>query len=164
MTKKKRYFKLQLQGIFFDVDFLYSTYLRYERQGMNYIYSNIFRITTSFKQLFFSLLNVTTSYVRLFSTGFALKKQVKLFKFFKKSIMCINPLVMTIRFSFVEFFSRLHTIECLNYSKKQYIFLKKFIKSINSKLRFLIFKKTWSYTTMPVKRIKRRVVKLLKNL
>jgi hypothetical protein len=31
-------------------------------------------------------------------------------------------------------------------------------------LRFLIFKKTWTYTTKPVKRIKRRVVKLLKNV
>lgn len=164
MSKKKKHYKLQLQKIFLNVNFLYSSYLKYYFQGKFFIFANIFRITMSFKQLFFTLLNLTTSFTKMFSTGFALKKQVKFFKFFKKSQHAINPLVMTIRYSFVKFFSHLHTIECLNYSKKQYIFLKKFISSIKSSLRFLIFKKTWTYTTKPVKRIKRRVVKLLKNV
>lgn len=71
---------------------------------------------------------------------------------------------MTIRFGFVSFFKKLYMIECLNYSKRQYMFLKKFINSIKTQLKYLVFKKTWEYTTKPVKRIKRRVVKLLKNL
>lgn len=164
MSKKKKFYKSQLQSLFYDVDFLYSIYIKYVSRGRNYCFSNIFRITTSYKQLFFSLLNLKTSFFRLFSTGVALRKQVKFFKFFKKSIHCINPLVMTIRYSFVDFFKNIHTMECLNYTKKQYIFLKKLINSVRSNLRFLIFKKTWSYTTKPVKRIKRRVVKLLKNI
>jgi hypothetical protein len=36
--------------------------------------------------------------------------------------------------------------------------------SIKTELKFIIFKKTWQYTTQPSKRIKRRVLKLLKNL
>jgi hypothetical protein len=44
------------------------------------------------------------------------------------------------------------------------LFLKKFMSSIKTDLKYMIFKKTWKYTTKPVKRIKRRVVKLLKNL
>lgn len=164
MSKKKKLIKYQLYKIFFNVDFLQTTTLKYMVSVASYYFTNIFRITMSYKQLFFSLLNLKTTFMKLFSTGVILKKQVKFFKFFKKSIFCINPLVMTIRFSFVEFFSNLHTIECLNYSKKQYIFFKKLITSLKSKIKYMIFKKTWSYTTKPVKRIKRRVVKLLKNI
>jgi hypothetical protein len=110
------------------------------------------------------MLNLSTSFFKLFSTGVILRNQVKNFKFFKRSIFCINPLVMSIRFSFVPFFSKLYLIECLNYSKKQFLFLNKFISSIKTELKYMIFKKTWEYTTKPVKRIKRRVTKLLKNL
>lgn len=164
MSKKKRTYKINLRKAFFSVSYLYSMQSKYYFQKTWHYFKNIFRITMSYKQLFFSLLDTNTSFVKLFSTGVALKKQVKSFKFFKKSIFCINPLVMTIRFSFVDFFGHLHTIECLNYSKKQYLFLKKLLVSLKTNLRFLIFKKTWSYTTQPVKRIKRRVVKLLKNV
>ena len=130
----------------------------------SYTLENIFRLSTSFKQLFFSLLNLSTNYTKLFSTGVILKAQVKHFKFFKKSIFNINPLVMTIRYGFVSFFKHLYMVECLNYSKKQYLFLKKFLNSVKTSLKYLVFKKTWEYTTKPVKRIKRRVTKLLKNL
>lgn len=164
MSKKKKFLKKQLKEIFFNVNFIHSFFIKYNLNNFSYYFSNIFRITTSYKQLFFSLLNTTTSFFKIFSSGVALKKQVVLFKFFKKSIHAINPLVMTIRYSFVNFFTNLHTIECLNYSKKQYLFFKKFYKSIKCSLKYLIFKKTWAYTTQPVKRIKRRVVKLLKNI
>ncbi len=164
LSKKKKTIKINLKKAFSGVSYLCSTQSKYYLDKTWHYFKNIFRITMSYKQLFFSLLNVSSSFMRLFSTGVALKKQVKSFKFFKKSIFCINPLVMTIRFSFVEFFSHLHTVECLNYSKKQYLFLKKLLVSLKTKLRFLIFKKTWTYTTKPVKRIKRRVVKLLKNV
>ena len=143
--------------MFIYTDYLISMNTLYFTNKSSYFFQNIFRITTSFKQLFFSLL-------KLFSTGVILKQQVKHFKFFKKSIFNINPLVMTIRFGFVSFFKKLYMIECLNYFKRQYMFLKKFINSIKTQLKYLIFKKTWEYTTKPVKRIKRRVVKLLKNL
>lgn len=137
---------------------------KYLASGREYFLQNIFRISTSYKQLFFSLLNLGTSFVKLFSTGVILRHQVKHFKFFKKSIFSVNPLVMTIRFSFVDFFKKMYCIECLNYSKKQYIFFKKFLNSIKSEIKFIIFKKTWEYTTKPVKRIKRRVRKLLRNM
>lgn len=150
--------------MFIYTDYLVSSNTLYFINKSSYFFQNIFRITTSFKQLFFSLLNLSTSFTKLFSTGVILKHQVKHFKFFKKSIFNINPLVMTIRFGFVSFFKKLYMIECLNYSKRQYMFLKKFINSIKTQLKYLVFKKTWEYTTKPVKRIKRRVVKLLKNL
>ena len=124
---------------------------------------NVFRITTSFKQLFFSLLDISTNFTKLYSTGQILINQVKKFKFFKKSPFNINPLVFTLRFSYVTFFHRLYLIECLNYSKKQYLFLKKLLNSVQTKLKFMLFKKTWEYTTKPVKRIKRRVLRIIKN-
>jgi hypothetical protein len=31
-------------------------------------------------------------------------------------------------------------------------------------LKYMVFKKTWEYTTKPVKRIKRRVLKMIGNL
>lgn len=71
---------------------------------------------------------------------------------------------MVIRYSFVDFFKKVYMIECLNYTKKQYIFLRKFLSSVQVDLRYMVFKKTWSYTTKPIKRIKRRVVKMLKNM
>lgn len=153
-----------LAKIFFISNYLIAANTKYISEGLEYFFQNIFRISTSFKQLFFSMFNLPTSFTKLFSTGVILRSQVKYFKFFKKSIFNINPLVMTIRFSFVSFFKKLYAIESLNYTKRQFIFLKKFISSIKTDLKYMIFKKTWEYTTKPVKRIKRRVVKLLKNL
>lgn len=144
--------------------YLISSTSTYLANGKEYFLENIFRISTSYKQLFFSLLNLSTSFFKMFSTGVILKHQVQHFKFFKKSIFSINPLVMTIRFSFVAFFRKMYCIECLNYTKRQFMFFKKFISSIKSEIKFIIFKKTWEYTTKPVKRIKRRVTKLLKNM
>lgn len=164
MSKKKKLYKLALQKIFYYTDYLIATNSKYFSDKFEYFFQNIFRITTSFKQLFFSLLNLSTDFSKLFSTGVILNSQVKHFKFFKKTIFNINPLVMTIRFSFVSFFKKLYLIECLNYTKKQFLFLKKFINSIKTQLKYMMFKKAWIYTTKPVKRIKRRVVKLLRNL
>lgn len=164
MSKKRKFYKIFLQKIFTYADYLISSNSKYFSNKSEYFFQNVFRISTSFKQLFFSLFNLDTSYTKLFSAGVILKKQIKFFKFFKKSIHNINPLVMVVRFSFVEFFKKLYAIECLNYSKRQFIFLKKFMSSVQMELRYMIFKKTWEYTTKPVKRIKRRVLKMLKNL
>lgn len=157
-------YKTVLRKVIYYTDYLVATNTKYFSDKFEYFFQNIFRITTSFKQLFFSLTNLSTEFCKLFSTGVILISQVKRFKFFKKTIFNINPLVMTIRFAFVSFFKRIYLIECLNYTKKQYLFLKKFINSIKTQLRYMLFKKAWVYTTKPVKRIKRRVVKLLKNL
>ncbi len=164
MSKKRKLYKILLQKILNYVNFLIHSNAIFIEKNTAFFYQNIFRITTSYKQLFFSLLNHSTEFTKLFSTGQTLKRFTKNLKFFKKSITNINPLVMHLRFMYVEFFKNMYLIECLNYSKKQYLFLKKLISSLNSKLRFIIFKKTWQYTTQPVKRIKRRIVKLLKNL
>ena len=164
MSKKKKIYKVVLVKIFQYSNYLISANTKYFFEKAEYFFQNIFRISTSFKQLFFSLLNLATSFTKLFSTGVILKQQIRHFKFFKKSIFNINPLVMTIRFSFVSFFRKLYIIECLNYSKRQFMFFKKLINSLKSEIKYMIFKKTWEYTTKPVKRIKRRVVKLLKNL
>lgn len=164
MSKKKKSYKILLQKILNYVNFLISSNSIFIEKNTALFYQNIFRITTSYKQLFFSLLNYSTEFTKLFTTGQTLKRFTKNLKFFKKSINNINPLVMHLRFKYVEFFKNMYLIECLNYSKKQYLFLKKLLNSLSSKLRFIIFKKTWQYTTQPVKRIKRRVVKLLKNL
>lgn len=153
-----------MRQLFIYSNYLISTNTKYTAHKLEYFFQNIFRISTSFKQLFFSLLNLSTTFTKLFSTGVILKTQVKHFKFFKKSIFSINPLVMTIRFSFIDFFKKLYIVECLNYSKKQFLFFKKFMGSVKTQLKYMIFKKTWAYTTQPVKRVKRRVVKLLKNL
>ena len=145
-------------------DYLLSKNSKYLYNGSEYFFQNIFRISMSFKQLFFSLFNLDFNFVKLFSTGVILKKQISFFKFFKKSIFNINPLVMVVRYSFVDFFKKLYIVECLNYTKKQFLFLKKFFNSVQMELKYMIFKKTWEYTTKPVKRIKRRVVKMLRNL
>lgn len=149
--------------------FIYTGYLisvnsKYLVDASEYFFENVFRISMSFKQLFFTLFNLSTTYCKMFSTGVILKAQTHQFKFFKKSIFSINPLVMTVRFGFVSFFKKLYLIECSNYSKKQFLFLKKFMNSIKTELKYMVFRKAWEYTTKPVKRIKRRVVKLLRNL
>lgn len=164
MSKKKKLLKSNLYIVLLHATYLIVSTSKYLFEATEYFFQNIFRISTSYKQLFFSLLNLSTTFCKLFSTGVILKAQVKHFKFFKKSIFSINPLVMTIRFSFVAFFRKMYCIECLNYSKKQFMFFKKFINSIKSEIKFIIFKKTWEYTTKPVKRIKRRVTKMLKNV
>ena len=153
-----------MQRVLNYVSFLIASKSIFIEKNTTFFYQNIFRITTSYKQLFFSLINHSTEFTKLFSTGQTLKKYTKNLKFFKKSVNNINPLVMHLRYSYVDFFKNMYLIECLNYSKKQYMFLKKLLSSLMTKLRFIIFKKTWQYTTKPVKRIKRRVVKLLKNL
>lgn len=153
-----------LSKVIVYVDFLISNNSKYFFNGSEYFFQNIFQISTSFKQLFFSLFNLNFNFVKLFSTGVILKKHINFFKFFKKSIFNINPLVMVIRYSFVDFFKKVYIVECLNYTKKQYIFLKKFLNSVQIELKYMIFKKTWIYTSKPIKRIKRRVVKMLKNM
>lgn len=157
-------YKIVLAKVFTNTDYLISSNSKYIADAKEYFFQNVFRISTSFKQLFFSLFNLPTTFCKLFSTGVILRGQTQNFKFFKRSIFSINPLVMTIRFAFVPFFKKLYLIECLNYTKKQFIFLKKFINSIKTDLKYMMFKKAWEYTTKPVKRIKRRVVKLLRNL
>lgn len=71
---------------------------------------------------------------------------------------------MVIRYSFIDFFKKVYLIECLNYTKKQFLFFKKLLNTVQIELKYVIFKKTWEYTTKPVKRIKRRVAKMLRNL
>lgn len=164
MSKKNKLFKRNLTKVFTNTDYLISSNSMYLVDSSEYFFENVFRISTSFKQLFFTLFNLSTTFCKLFTTGVILRSQVQKFKFFKKSISSINPLVMTVRFAFVAFFKKLYLIECLNYSKKQFLFLKKFMNSIKTDLKYMIFKKTWEFTTKPVKRIKRRVVKLLRNL
>jgi len=164
LLKKKKFYKTSLKKLFSNTEYMLLTTSMFRLKKSNFFLQNIFRISMSFKQLFFSLINTSTEYTKLFSTGVILKSQIKHFKFFKKSILNINPLVMTIRYAFAFFFKKLYLIECLNYSKRQYIFLKKFVNSIKTQLKYMLFKKTWEYTTKPVKRIKRRVTKLLKNL
>jgi len=164
MSKKKKVYKYILKKVFVYSNYLIAANSKFIIEKAEYFFQNIFRISTTFRQLFFSLFNLTTTFTKLFTTGVILGNQVKHFKFFKKSIFNINPLVMTIRFAFVSFFKKLYAIESLNYSKQQFLFLKKFMSSIKTDLKYMIFKKTWKYTTKPVKRIKRRVVKLLKNL
>ncbi len=164
MSKKKNLLKKSLKILLRAIYKLIAKSTIYKIGKEKYFFQNIFRITMSFKQLFFSMLNVAMSFVSLFSTGQILPKPLRKFKFFKKSNSNINPLVLTMRFSFVDFFQHLYLIECLNYSKKQYMFLKKLLSSITSNIKFMIFRKTWQYTTQPVKRIKRRVLKMLKNI
>ncbi len=164
MSKKKKFYKFKLKAILYNISYLISSNSTFFYKSGIFFYENILRINTSFKQLFFSFLNTPTSFIKLFSTGQILARHTKNFKFFKKSIFNINPLVLTLRFNYVEFFKKMYLIECLNYSKKQYVFLKKLISSVTTTLRFMIFRKTWQYTTQPVKRIKRRVLRLLKNL
>lgn len=164
MSKKKRFQKDELIQVFQVVEYLISNSTKYISRDSEYFFQNIFRVSMSFKQLFFTLTTLSTEFTKLFSTGVILKLQMKFFKFFKKSIHCINPLVMVIRYSFINFFKELYIIECVNYAKKQHLFLKKLLSSLKSQIKFLVFKKAYAYTTKPVKRIKRRVVKLLKNL
>jgi hypothetical protein len=142
MLKKKKIYKSRLKFILYNIGYLFSSNSSFFQKNDIFFYENILRISTSFKQLFFSFLNTSTLFTKLFSTGQILAKQTKTFKFFKKSIFNINPLVLTLRFSYIEFFKKLYLIECLNYSKKQYLFLKKLISSITTSLRFMLFKKT----------------------
>ncbi len=164
MSKKKKSFRNILCRIFFISDYLISSNSKYIFETTEFFFQNIFRLSLSFKQLFFSLFSLRFDFVKLFSTGVILKKHINFFKFFKKSIFNINPLVMVIRYSFVDFFKKLYIIECLNYTKKQFLFLKKFLNSVSIDIKYMLFKKTWQYTTKPVKRIKRRVCKMLQNL
>jgi hypothetical protein len=142
LSKKKKIYKILLSRILAYSNFLIASNTKYIFEKIEYFFQNIFRISTSFKQLFFSLFDLPTSFIKLFSTGVILKGQVRHFKFFKKSIFNINPLVMVIRFSFVSFFKKLYAIECLNYSKKQFLFFKKFFNSIKTEIRYMLFKKT----------------------
>ncbi len=164
MSKKKKNYKNILSRILFITDYLIGYNSKYIIETTEFFFQNIFRVSLSFKQLFFSLFNSGFNFVKLFSTGVILKKHTNFFKFFKKSIFNINPLVMVIRYSFVDFFKKLYLIECQNYSKKQFLFLKKFLNSVDITINYMLFKKTWQYTTKPVKRIKRRVCKMLQNL
>lgn len=164
MSKKKKIYKIILSKVFLVADYLLSGNTTYLAKGVEYAFKNMFRISMSFRQLFFSLFNLTTTFTKLFSTGVILRSQTKVFKFFKKSVTNINPLVMVIRYSFVSFFKKLYCIESVNYTKRQFTFLRKFLASIKTQLKYMIITKTWQFTTKPVKRIKRRVVKLLKNM
>lgn len=164
MSKKKKSYRNLLGRLFFISDYLISSNSKYIFETTEFFFQNIFRVSMSFKQLFFSLFNLRFDFVKLFSTGVILKKHINFFKFFKKSLFNINPLVMVIRYSFVDFFKKLYIIECLNYTKKQFLFLKKFLNSVTIDIKYMLFKKTWEYTTKPVKRIKRRVCKMLQNL
>lgn len=150
--------------IFTNINYFLTLNNHFIFRSSIFFFQNIFRLTTSYKQLFFSLLNLSNSFTKLFSTGQLLAKVLKKFKFFKKSIFNINPVVLNLRYTYVDFFRKVYIMECLNYSKKQYLFFKKFFHAVKASVRFLLFKKTWQYTTKPVKRIKRRVVKMLKNL
>jgi hypothetical protein len=164
MSKKKKSYKLLLQKVFIYVEICLFNNLKYFEKNKEYFYQNIFRISTSFRQLFFSLLNLNFNFVKLISAGVILKNYVTSFKFFKKSIFNINPLVIVMRHLFVDFFKRVYFLESLNYSKKQFLFLKKLLNSVQMDVKYMLFKKTWQYSTKPVKRIKRRIVKMLHKL
>ena len=62
------------------------------------------------------------------------------------------------------YLTKLYLIESRNFTKKHKIFLNKFLTNTFIQTKFILFSKVWVYVTKPVKRIKRRVLRLLKNI
>ena len=144
--------------------FLYKfTLLNYKNNNNFYKFSNILALTTPKRQMYFHFFNKQLSFNKIFSVGVFLKKYLKCFKFFKKSINNINPLMLLFKYQYLKELSFLFLLRILNYSKKHQIFLKKFFLAVKTSIKYLIFKKSWNHINRPKKRIKKRVYKLIKQ-
>lgn len=123
-----------------------------------------FNLTNKLRQFNFSFNNLNLTFFKTLSTGFILKEFVKKFKFFKKSLFNFNPLIFRLKLKFSLILSNIYLWFSLNFSKKHYMFIKKILEDPIITVRYFLCSKTWKFSKKPVKRVKRRVLRLIKQV
>lgn len=123
-----------------------------------------FNLTNKIRQFNFSFNNLNLIFFKTISTGVVLREFIKKFKFFKKSMFNLNPLIFRLKLKYTLIFTNIYIWFSLNFSKKHYIFIKKFLEDPIVNVKYFLFTKTWKFSKKPIKRIKRRVLRLIKQL
>lgn len=141
-----------------------SAFLEYNSGGVFYLFQKMLSIFSPKRQMYFYFHNVDLTFNNLFSTGVFFKKQLRCFKFFKKSITNINPLLLLFKYKFAMSLDFLYYLKVRNFSKKHHTFLRKFFMYIRSQVRFLLLTKSWNFTTKPKKRAKKKTYKQISKI
>lgn len=164
MLKKTKLKKTLLEVLlnFIAVSLLSKLYSYKDKTLLAYKYN--FKLTHKIRQFNFSITNMILSFTKIISTGTLLKDFLQNFKFFKRSISNTNPLIFRLKTKFLKIFNNIYIYESLNFSKKHYLFFKKILEDLSVYIKYFLVSKTWKYSKKPVKRIKRRVLKLVKLL
>lgn len=127
-------------------------------------YNTMLSIFTPKKQMYFYFHNRALTFNKIFSVGVFFSQYIKFFKFFKKSLTHLNPLLLLFKYRFLMELENMFIMYIKNFCKKHYIFLKKFFHYIKTKIRFLVLTRSWNYIGRPRKRIKKKTYKLVMGM
>lgn len=130
----------------------------------DHVCTNIFGISHKKKQFFFSFFGLSLHAVCTMSVGVILSQYSKKFKFFKKSRYNLNPLIFRLLLKYRSFFSNIHLLESRNYTKKSFLFLLKLYQNKFVFINYVLHSKSWNFSIKPVKRVKRRTLRLVRGI
>ncbi len=121
----------------------------------------LLKIQTIKKQMHYHHINIFTNKNFLSSTGCLLGVKTRKFKFFKKTQDSNSPAILKLKKILNQTLTNLYILNCYNFSKKHYIWIKKFYYLTVPHIKYIICSKSWNYGTKTKKRIKKRVYKLI---
>lgn len=164
MSKKNKLYKKNfLLTCRFPLKIIYQIYTSALKAG-DYICANMFNISHKKKQFFFSFFSLSLHAVYTMSVGVILSQYSKKFKFFKKSRHNLNPLIFRLLLKYRFFFSNIYLLENRNYTRKSFLFLSKLYQNKFVFVNYVLYSKSWNFSIKPVKRVKRRTLRLVRGV
>lgn len=155
---KKKFKKLYFKNL---INF-YKKYLL-----ENYFFNNIklykstIQISLPKRQHYTTVL--LDAYKRVYSTGLILSiSNIKL-KYYKRSHRSNTGHILFLQNTYLTAIKHLYLYYVLNFNFRQWIFFNKFLTLVNPNILILQHKKSYNTCYRPVKRLKRRVLKVLLN-
>lgn len=156
LLKRKKFFFIRIIA---NIYIYTSLSLDYKKSNDFFSFDTILSIFSPKRQMYFNFFNVSLTFNHLFSSGVFLKNNYRCFKFFKKSQISFNPLLLMFKYKYFDDLDFLFCLSIRNFLKKHYIFLKKFFLYIRTEVKYLLLTKSWNFTTKPKKRIKKKTIK-----
>lgn len=125
------------------------------------MYDSFFFLTLPKRQQFFTIFNLKTKTQLNLSAGRFLAFFGKRAKFFKRNPKNIAGIVMQLKKSYSYLLKYIYLFYIKNCNKRQYLFFEKFVALIKPNIFFLVHKQSYIPRFLPVRRIKRKVLKII---
>lgn len=143
---------------------IYKKILFYSKKSAtaNYkLYDSFFFLTLPKRQQFFFIYNTNLNKQINLSSGRFLAFFGKRAKFFKRNPKNIAGIVMQLKKSYLYLLKYIYLFYIKNCNKRQYLFFDKFNTLIKPNIFFLIHKQSYIPRFLPIRRVKRRVLRII---
>lgn len=127
------------------------------------LYTSNFFLTLPKRQQFFTIFNLTTLRQLNISAGRFLASFGRKAKFFKRNPKNITSIVLQLKKTYIHILKYIYFFYIKNYTKRQFLFFQKFLSLLQPTVEYFIHRQSFIPRFLPKKRIKRRVLRLLKQ-